>query len=429
MNRFLFALAAALFALAGASAQALPSFARQTNLDCSSCHLSWLELTATGRQFKLAGYTWGERPEIPLAGMVQVTRTQTRDTRGNDEAFPKDRDVVLQEAALFAAGRITEHSGAFVEWAYDGVEHHNAIDAVDVRYARQLGDGANATIYGFTLNNNPTLQDVYNTTPAWGFPFASSDVAATPNAATIIESLGQQVVGFGAYTLWRKTLYAEVSAYRTADRAFSLFRAGHARDEASVIKGLNPYWRLALQHEWEGKHSAMIGTYGMDVEKYPDSLDPTGPTDRFRDIAFDAQYQYIGPLDHRYSAQVNYIREKQAWRSGAASNASNRLGTLRAKATYYSGNEYGINVGYFSTRGTSDQALYANGEPVSGSANASPNTRGHIVELNYLPRRDLRLVLQYTGYDRFNGAKNDYDGFGRNARDNNSLLLLLWYMI
>lgn len=430
MNKFLLLLAGAAVGLGCASAHAVPSFARQTNLDCVSCHLSWLELTSTGRQFKLAGYTWGERSEIPLlAGMVQVSRTQTRKPGEEDEQRDNDRKVVLQEAALFAAGKLTQHSGIFAEVAYEGVERKTAVDAVDLRYARQLGEGDTGTLYGFTLNNNPTIQDVYNTVPAWGFPFAGSEVAPGPNAATMIESLGQQVVGIGAYAQWRKTIYAEVSAYRTADRAFSLLRAGHDHDESAVLRGTNPYWRLALQHEWDGKHSAMIGAYGMNVRKYPDSLDPTGPADRFRDIAFDAQYQYIGPTDHRYSAQVNYIREKQSWRSGAASNETNRLSTFRAKATYYYRNDYGINVAYFNTRGTSDESLYANGEPVSGSANASPETRGHIVELNYLPRRDLRLVLQYTGYDRFNGGKSDYDGFGRNARDNNSVFLLLWYMI
>lgn len=428
MKNFFTLLAAAGLALAAASAQAVPSFARQANLDCVSCHLSWLELTPTGRQFKLAGYTWGQRSEVPLlAGMLQVSRTQTRKPGG--EEADKDRDIVLQEAALFAAGKLSQHSGLFAEVAYEGVERKTAIDAVDVRYARQVGEGDTGTIYGFTLNNNPTIQDVYNTVPAWGFPFAASEVAPSPNASTMIESLGQQVVGLGAYAQWHKTIYAEVSAYRTADRAFSLFRAGHDHDESAVLQGLNPYWRLALQHEWEGKHSAMVGMYGMNVRKYPDSLDPTGPTDRFRDIGFDAQYQYVGPTDHRYSAQLNYIREKQSWRSGAASNDTNRLSTFRAKATYYYLDRYGINVAWFNTRGTSDAALYDTGEPVSGSANASPDTRGHIVELNWLPRRDLRLVLQYTGYDRFNGAKSDYDGFGRNARDNNSLFLLLWYMI
>ena len=42
------------------------------------------------------------------------------------------------------------------------------------------------------------------------------------------------------------------------------------------------------------------------------------------------------------------------------------------------------------------------------------------------PWANMRLGLQYTIYDKFNGASNNYDGFGRNARDNNTLFMFLW---
>jgi hypothetical protein len=35
-------------------------------------------------------------------------------------------------------------------------------------------------------------------------------------------------------------------------------------------------------------------------------------------------------------------------------------------------------------------------------------------------------MLQYTGYNQFNGAGRNYDGAGRNARDNNTLFLNVW---
>ncbi|HVB08184.1 MAG TPA: hypothetical protein VNF00_04485, partial [Candidatus Acidoferrales bacterium] len=38
-------------------AQAVPSFARQTGLACSSCHTNPPELTPLGRTFKLNGYS------------------------------------------------------------------------------------------------------------------------------------------------------------------------------------------------------------------------------------------------------------------------------------------------------------------------------------------------------------------------------------
>jgi hypothetical protein len=69
--------------------------------------------------------------------------------------------------------------------------------------------------------------------------------------------------------------------------------------------------------------------------------------------------------------------------------------------------------------------LYA-AAPVVGSANNSPNTNGYIAELNYLPWLNVKLQIQYVGYEKFNGLKLNYDGTGRNASDNNTLFALVW---
>ena len=438
--------------VAPATALAVPSFARQTGFECVTCHLSWPELTSVGRQFKLGGYTliqnvkegeerpWlptrsdGPPPKLPLAGMVQISDTNTNSTADTDPSnFPRNNSIVLQQFSLFYAGRIAEYLGAFAQWTYDGVAHHSSIDNVDIRFANRLKHEGTELSYGVTLNNNPTVSDIYNSTPAWGFPFASSSVAVTPNASVLIDGgLGQQVVGLGAYGMLSDTLYAEIAGYRTADGAFSIFRAGTDKATDAVLDGYAPYWRVALQHVWDGgKHSAMIGTYGINARKFPDSLDPTGPTDRYRDVGIDAQYQYITDR-HRFSTQLNWINEKQnlgaTFASGASSNASDRLWTFRGKVTYYLDTKYGATLSYFRTSGDADDSLYNTGVPVTGSMNGSPNTSGYIFELNWLPRRDVRLALQYTAYREFNGGRSNYDGFGRNAKDNNTLFLLGWIM-
>jgi hypothetical protein len=449
-SRLLPAIAGLLALSSAENALGVPSFARQTGLECTNCHLSWPELTSVGRQFKLGGYTLlkevkGERPLlplggdepplIPLAGMLQGSLTSTHNTSSAGGAdFPRDNDFVLQQLSVFVAGRIVEHFGAFVQWSYDGVAHHSSVDNVDLRLASHYaGDGVDVS-YGATINNNPTMSDIYNSTPAWGFPFASSSVAVTPNAAALIDGgLGQQVVGLGGYAMWNNTLYTEVAGYRTADGAFSVFRAGTDKTTDAVLDGGAPYWRLALQHVSEGgTHSAMIGTYGMVANKFPDSLDPTGPTDRFRDIGIDAQYQYVTDV-HRFSAQLNWIAEHQnlaaTYAAGGSSNTTDSLHTFRGKATYYYDLKYGATLQYFRTTGTADDLLYDTGAAATGSVNGSPKNSGYIAELDWLPRRDFRLALQYTGYREFNGARSNYDGFGRNARDNNTLYFLVWWML
>ena len=42
------------------------------------------------------------------------------------------------------------------------------------------------------------------------------------------------------------------------------------------------------------------------------------------------------------------------------------------------------------------------------------------------PIANLKVGLQYTIYTEFNGGSHDYDGFGRNASDNNTLLAYIW---
>jgi hypothetical protein len=42
------------------------------------------------------------------------------------------------------------------------------------------------------------------------------------------------------------------------------------------------------------------------------------------------------------------------------------------------------------------------------------------------PLANLKLGIQYTIYTVYNGGGQNYDGFGRNASDNNTLFLYAW---
>ena len=448
-SRLLPAVSGALLLSNVGTALGVPSFARQTGFECVTCHLSWPELTSVGRQFKLGGYTLlkgtkGERPLLPAgdgrppivppAGMVQGSFTSTHNTSGVEDDFPRNNGLVLQTLSGFIAGRIVEHFGAFAQWTYDGVAHHGSVDNIDLRFAAHYAGSGLDVSYGATVNNNPTVSDFYNSTPAWGFPFSSSGVAVAPNAATLIDGgLEQQVVGLGGYAMWSNALYTEVAGYRTADGAFSVFRAGTDKTTDAVLDGTAPYWRVALQRVSEGgTHSAMIGTYGMVTNKFADSLNPAGSTDRFRDIGIDGQYQYVTDR-HRFSAQVNWIEENQnlaaTHAAGGSSNPTDTLHTFRGKTTYYYDQKYGATLSYFRTTGSTDDLLYNTGDAVTGSANGSPKSSGYVAELDWLPRRDIPFASQYTGYRQFNGAHSNYDGLGRNAKDNNTLYVVLWWMI
>lgn len=430
--------------LASAEAHAVPAYARQTGENCIACHINFPELTPFGRYFKLSGYTLGKKAALPLSAMLQLGMTKTRNTTNGtpdgvspslDPGAPPvvtDGRIIPQQLSLFVAGKLTDNIGIFNQWtATDDSQHrHTSIDNTDIRYADRVWAQDVDFMYGFSLHNNPTMQDVWNTTPVWGYPYASSGTAVGPVAGTILEGGLSGVAGMGAYFFWNKTLYAELTAYRNSDQILSVLRAGQDATGYTKLNGYNPYWRLALNHE-AGAHSFMVGTFGMVANVYPNNTDPTGPTDKFKDIGLDAQYQYITD-PHTFTLLLTSIREKANWNASGpsaggagADNDASTLKSRKAKATYQYDRKYGITLGYFSTTGDVDFAHW-------GTANGSPDTKGGILELHYLPRQDIKLSAIYTHYTKFNGASTSYDNpdgvSGRNASDNDSLFLLGWFM-
>jgi hypothetical protein len=177
----------------------------------------------------------------------------------------------------------------------------------------------------------------------------------------------------------------------------------------------------------------------MDVELFPgldtSTTPPTpvplgGLTNKYRDLALDTQYQFIGD-ESIYSVQAVYIHEKQtldaSFASSASTNSSNTLKTFRVGGSYYYQRKWDGGLGYFSTTGSSDPLRYKQGTALTGSASRSPDSKGWIAELNYVPWQNVKFALQYTAYNRFNGGGDNYDGLGRNASDNNTIYLLGWF--
>lgn len=384
--------------LTATSANAVPSFARQMGgMQCAACHTVFPELTPFGRQFKLRGFSMSApKPDnapffdkIPVSALLQISQTSTRNTgtAGATSAdFPRDDNIIVQTAGLYYAGKITDKSGALVQYNYDGIERRWGMEMADIRYAGTATLGKEL-VYGITLNNNPTVSDIYNSTPVWGFPNVGS-AAVMPAASTMLDmTLASQVGGVGVYGLWDNLLYGEVALYRTANTgAFRLLGLGVPTD--NIVKGSAPYWRFALQRE-SGAHSFAVGTYGMIGKIYADNQDFSLGTNRFKDIGLDGQYQFIDG-DHTFSTHANWIHEKQelnaSFPMGAASNASTVLRTFRADVRYNYKRQWGGGLQYFQTRGDTDPLRYNDGEmmamPVMGSANGSPNNKGWVAELN-----------------------------------------------
>jgi len=430
-------------------AEALPSFARQTGVSCATCHTTAFgpALTAFGRDFKLKGYTMSSGAEQhlpPVSAMVlgSFTHTKTDQDGGAAPGFGDNDNAALDEVSLFYAGRITDKVGVFSQVTYDGVAHHGiAWDNVDLRYADSAMLGKTNVVYGLSLNNTPTVQDLWNSTPVWGFPAVSSALAPSPAAAPILEGAFEtQVVGLSGYAMFNEMIYAEVGAYKMLSakwqRNFGISSDDVA--EESPIKGLAPYGRLKLQHDF-GPHYVSAGLIGMTAEVEPGG-DSSAGTDRYTDYGVDATYQFNNNGPHMFTADLRYIHEKQeldaSYALQAASITSNHLNSFKADLGWVYQQTYALSTGAFIINGDQDNFVPdATRVVYTDSIDDVPESTGYILQAEYIPFgkgdpmtswTNLRLGLQYTYYTKFNGDADDYDGAGRSAQDNNTLYAFVW---
>lgn len=441
-------LLAALGLLAAApAAHAVPSFARQTGADCAACHVGAFgpQLTPYGIKFKLGGYTEtdGKDGKVPLSAMLVGSYTQTKKNQSDrppaSDTASVNKNLAFDEASLFLAGRLSEKIGAFIQATYDGVGRSTALDQVDIRAAHTFDLAGKETIVGLSLNNNPGVQDPFNTMPVWGFPYTASALAfGMGGAGTMINGgLEQRVTGLSAYTFWNNLLYAEVGTYRSLSPTMqSKFGLGRA-DDIGRLGGGTVYWRLAAFQDLK-KQAFNVGVFGLNTSVQPDRSAPE--RNKFNDLGVDASYQFLGTRKHVATVNTSFIRERQtrdAWlAAGDADNRKGHLNEFKLNGSYHYDQTWGATVGRFLTSGTADGSLYASGNGDASFAKGSPNSSGYILQADWTPWgkeaswgapwANLRLGAQYTMFTKFNGAKTNYDGNGRDAKDNNTLFLFGW---
>jgi hypothetical protein len=424
-------------------ASAVPSYARQTGQPCAKCHVGGYgpQLTPYGIKFKINAYTETDHKglKIPVAAMIMAGYTHT-ETGQNPAPSPHDNandNFDINQISGFVAGRITDDVGIFSQVTYDGVGRSAAIDNVDIRAAHDFVIARTDAILGIDVNNNPTVSDPGNTQPAWYFPYIGTAlVSGTGDAATQINgALATAVTGVSAYAFVNDSIYAEVGTYRALSPAMQIkFGEGAGNDIGKVDDSI--YWRLNYIQDLNTQ-AFSAGLVGFNFSLNPDRADG-GPVNRYRDIGLDASYMYLGNGLHNFTAYASYIREDQTHTfdlaNAGADNLNDRLYEFRFNASYYYAQTYGVTVGRFSTHGTRDATLYS-----GFSANGSPDTAGTVLQVDWTPWgkekswarpfANVRFGLQYTIYDKFDGASSNYDGNGRNASDNNTLFLFLWAAI
>ena len=442
--------------------KALPAFARQTGQSCVACHAGgqFPELTPYGRIFKLTGYTIGTQGN-PFAAMVvaDVTKNKSNtDSTSNTTIAPLNNLPIIDYGSGFIAGKVTDNLGGFVQITYSVYDKqdsnantwqgHLGSDNTDLRYANRFISSNNDLIVGLSVNNNPGVQDVWNSVSAWGYPYvAPSGNASGFNglpASTILDGkFSTQVAGAGAYAYLNKAIYIELTGYQTATGFWKFLsqgnKIGDPNHPLTYTQGISPYLRVAYTHDWN-EQNIMIGLIAMNANVY--ALDPItnlpqfGPSIHYQDKGIDAQYQYL--LDpHTVSAHLRFVRENINDDTGQSYVGPSRTNSIFAKITYTYRNLYGADIAYRSINGSPDSTAYASytntnappasPSPSSGSSNSNtPDTKLWTPEIFWLPVQNLRLGLQYNVFTQYLGTPTNYDGKNRNASDNNSAYLYAW---
>jgi len=377
---------------AAASAHAVPSFSRQTGMDCVSCHIGGFgpQLTPAGIKFKLSGYTDsdGKQGKIPLSAMLVAS-------------YKRDGDIKktsLDEASVFLAGRMTDKIGAFVQVTHDGGNHQNSLDTM-----------------GVSINNKPTAQDPFNTF-GWSFPYTGAEMGVDVTGLTKTEG---RVLGTSVYTLINESIYGEVGMYNTLSPSFQS-KLGQGKQDAIDAGSLRgaPYVRLGYFQDMKTQ-AWSVGMLGFSGKLKDRASGETA--NRFNDFGLDASYQFLGNREHIVTVNGSYIRERNTATNFDDGTQEGLKTTLsKVAASYHYMNTYGATAALVSGKTKDPDGVITSQQ--SGYILQADWTPWGKESSWYAPWANVRVGLQYAGFNKFvdEGVKLD------TPHDKNRTTLFVW---
>ena len=268
-------------------ADALPSFAGQTGLPCSACHVGGFgpQLTPFGISFKVTGYTlgggtgvWSHVPanfqfEGPAYTNIAVNRpTAPAGWAGqtNNWVTPGCASFVVAGGhsfeGKFGVGGIAimyvNLTSAFVT----GSGQVASIGPGDIKFTKPMTLGSHNLIVALDINNQATISDPYdnNLYSTYGptFDLQGPTNGISPSGSPKIGSVVKTVDGALLSVFLDNSIYAEGGVYQTMGN--SLATALGSSATTNIIAGSAPYLRVADQHAW-GNNFLEVGALFMDI--------------------------------------------------------------------------------------------------------------------------------------------------------------------
>ena len=273
-NKNLSVFTIALLALVGLSseAEAYPMFAKQTGMDCTSCHMQHMpKLNSTGRMFALSGMTMSQKlfdknssgvdmnPSIMLKSMYQESFDKpnkkgnistTTPTLEGDSSIPKT-------ASLLVGGRVSSNVGALIDLSYKARdEEENGIRGKIV-YAEEIDNGYIGAVAHSTPYFGPfSGMENYNT--GLNKPLATFDMKKYSNAFQVSHIGSGEATGVQVY-LDRSNLFGTHSHIFATVGAFSPAKNGVTMEMSKNILGLA---RIAYEYPTEN-FNFILGGFGI----------------------------------------------------------------------------------------------------------------------------------------------------------------------
>lgn len=297
MKKIYFSLLGAITTIAFApTASAIPSFSRQTNMACQSCHAQHAPiLNGFGQAFKAAGYPMmgtqdlvaGERLSIPInfyASMRLKARYQ-KSNGSSADSIPGDTTnsgqwLAPEEFSLFFGGRIAENVGFFFAGNTAAPQLVSGfrlpavklIDNAKLSAIPFMTDTMGAS-YGFEQASTGAVRNV-----RWAEhrkEVSAQQYVGTDGAATGVAFVAQNDFGYINYSRWAPAFMARSGAAQT-------LRSNYLRVAATptVITAPMGDWAMHIGAQfWGGSN------YAPDPQQPSPSLVPVDT----RATAFDLQ--------------------------------------------------------------------------------------------------------------------------------------------
>jgi hypothetical protein len=423
-------------------AQAVPSYARQTNSECAACHIGAFgpHLTPYGIRFKLGGYvdSDGQGTKVPLSFSTQLTATKTGD--GNPALHGKS-DVRLTNVDIYVAGKLFDNVGTYTRVAH--VENaagtdYTQLDDFDLRFAKEAKFGERSVVWGVTLNNHPGVQDPIDVMPAWGFGAAGPgrDFVQRTRTGTLMNKyqggLAHRVLGLSGYAFVDDHWYGELGTYKTlspsVQNKLGLPEYAPGADVGDPGRLSNTlYWRGAWMHDLK-THFYSVGLFGLTTQLQSDR---TGPTDRVQDVGIDASYMYLGNRDHMVQMRASHIVERRRYGTrptlsffppafgGPTGQATGSVRESTISGTYAFHNTVGITAARTWAKTNEDHARFVTahgtGDAYFNFIGAYWNVWGK--EGDPVPVGvNLQVGAAFIHFDRFNGTTTNIFGPGSGVR-------------